>query len=142
MFLTHDCHTNNNICRYDCNYFIEYFALDLIMENGECRGVIAFCLEDGTIHRYRCCFRTVSELHVRYYNAVSENVRLAFHLDSALTNLNKINLLEEFKKIRTKMLIKMSKNFVKLKKYLLKFFRSFRFILNFTSYLLDLDPHP
>ncbi|KAJ8984672.1 hypothetical protein NQ317_015763 [Molorchus minor] len=39
--------------RYDCNYFVEYFALDLIMEGGECRGVIAMCLEDGTIHRFR-----------------------------------------------------------------------------------------
>ena len=38
--------------RYDCNYFIEYFALDLLMEDGECRGVIALCLEDGTIHRF------------------------------------------------------------------------------------------
>lgn len=39
--------------RYDCNYFIEYFALDLLMEQGQCVGVIAFCLEDGTIHRFR-----------------------------------------------------------------------------------------
>ncbi|CAH0563985.1 unnamed protein product [Brassicogethes aeneus] len=39
--------------RYDCNYFVEYFALDLIMEEGECRGVIALCLEDGSIHRFR-----------------------------------------------------------------------------------------
>jgi len=39
--------------RYDCNYFIEYFALDLLMEDGECRGVIALCLEDGTLHRFR-----------------------------------------------------------------------------------------
>merc|ERR1719460_752084 len=38
--------------RYDCNYFIEYFAIDLLMEDGECRGVIALCLEDGTIHRF------------------------------------------------------------------------------------------
>ncbi|KAG7165245.1 Succinate dehydrogenase [ubiquinone] flavoprotein subunit-like [Homarus americanus] len=38
--------------RYDCNYFIEYFALDLLMEDGECRGVIALCLEDGSIHRF------------------------------------------------------------------------------------------
>lgn len=37
---------------YDTNYFIEYFALDLIMEDGECRGVIALCLEDGSIHRF------------------------------------------------------------------------------------------
>ena len=40
-----------DVFRYDCNYFIEYFALDLLMEDGECRGVIALCLEDGTIHR-------------------------------------------------------------------------------------------
>jgi len=39
--------------KYDCNYFVEYLALDLLMEDGECRGVIALCLEDGTIHRFR-----------------------------------------------------------------------------------------
>jgi len=39
--------------RYDCNYFIEYFALDLLMEGDECVGVIALCLEDGSIHRFR-----------------------------------------------------------------------------------------
>ena len=39
--------------KYDCNYFIEYFALDLLMEGGVCRGVIALCLEDGSIHRFR-----------------------------------------------------------------------------------------
>lgn len=39
--------------KYDCQYFIEYFALDLIMEGGECVGVTALCLEDGTIHRFR-----------------------------------------------------------------------------------------
>ncbi|XP_064652180.1 succinate dehydrogenase [ubiquinone] flavoprotein subunit, mitochondrial-like [Lineus longissimus] len=39
---------------YDCKYFIEYFAMDLIMEDGECRGVTAVCLEDGSIHRFRC----------------------------------------------------------------------------------------
>ncbi|XP_044740596.1 succinate dehydrogenase [ubiquinone] flavoprotein subunit, mitochondrial [Chrysoperla carnea] len=38
--------------RYDCNYFIEYFALDLLMEGNECVGVIALCIEDGTIHRF------------------------------------------------------------------------------------------
>ncbi|VEN48139.1 unnamed protein product [Callosobruchus maculatus] len=40
--------------KYDCNYFVEYFALDLLMEDGECRGVIALCLEDGTLHRFNC----------------------------------------------------------------------------------------
>jgi succinate dehydrogenase / fumarate reductase, flavoprotein subunit len=39
--------------KYAADFFIEYFALDLIMEDGECRGVIAMCLEDGTIHRFR-----------------------------------------------------------------------------------------
>ncbi|CAL1281485.1 unnamed protein product [Larinioides sclopetarius] len=39
--------------RYDCNFFIEYFALDLLMENGVCKGVIALCLEDGSLHRFR-----------------------------------------------------------------------------------------
>ena len=38
---------------YDTAYFIEYFALDLIMEDGVCKGVIALCLEDGSIHRFR-----------------------------------------------------------------------------------------
>ena len=34
-------------------FFIEYFALDLIMKNGECKGVVAWNLTDGTIHRFR-----------------------------------------------------------------------------------------
>jgi succinate dehydrogenase / fumarate reductase flavoprotein subunit len=39
--------------RYDADFFIEYFALDLIMEDGACRGVIALCMETGAIHRFR-----------------------------------------------------------------------------------------
>ena len=40
--------------RYDADFFIEYFALDLIMDSdGACRGVVALCLEDGSIHRFR-----------------------------------------------------------------------------------------
>ncbi|KAJ3114928.1 succinate dehydrogenase flavoprotein subunit, partial [Physocladia obscura] len=39
--------------RHNTTFFIEYFALDLIMENGECRGVIALNMEDGSIHRFR-----------------------------------------------------------------------------------------
>lgn len=39
--------------RHNTNYFIEYFALDLIMEDGECKGVIAYNQEDGTLHRFR-----------------------------------------------------------------------------------------
>ncbi|NJC34461.1 succinate dehydrogenase / fumarate reductase flavoprotein subunit [Sphingomonas jejuensis] len=39
--------------KYDTDFYIEYFALDLIMEGGECKGVIALCMEDGSIHRFR-----------------------------------------------------------------------------------------
>ena len=39
--------------RYDTAFFIEYFALDLIMENGACVGLMAMCMEDGSIHRFR-----------------------------------------------------------------------------------------
>ena len=39
--------------KYDTDFYVEYFALDLIMENGACRGVIALCMEDGSIHRFR-----------------------------------------------------------------------------------------
>ena len=39
--------------RYSTEFFIEYFALDLIMENGACRGVVAMNMEDGSIHRFR-----------------------------------------------------------------------------------------
>ena len=38
---------------FDTTYFIEYFALDLIMnEEGECVGLLALNMEDGTIHRF------------------------------------------------------------------------------------------
>ncbi|MCF6199621.1 MAG: FAD-binding protein, partial [Hyphomicrobiaceae bacterium] len=40
--------------RHAAEFFIEYFAIDLIMdEAGACRGVIALCLEDGSLHRFR-----------------------------------------------------------------------------------------
>ena len=43
--------------KYDADFYIEYFAIDLIMEDGpngkECRGVVAICMEDGSIHRFR-----------------------------------------------------------------------------------------
>jgi len=38
---------------YDTSYFIEYFALDLLMRDGVCVGVIALCMEDGSVHRFR-----------------------------------------------------------------------------------------
>ena len=39
--------------RNSTEFFIEYFAIDLIMDNGACRGVIAIKMDDGTIHRFR-----------------------------------------------------------------------------------------
>lgn len=39
--------------KHHAEFYIEYFALDLIMENDECRGVIAWNLADGTIHVFR-----------------------------------------------------------------------------------------
>merc|ERR1740117_979019 len=39
---------------YNTMFFVEYFALDLIMDDdGACRGVLAMCMEDGTLHRFR-----------------------------------------------------------------------------------------
>jgi len=39
--------------KHKTEFFIEYFALDLLMKNGECKGVLAWNLNDGTIHRFR-----------------------------------------------------------------------------------------
>jgi succinate dehydrogenase / fumarate reductase flavoprotein subunit len=39
--------------KHSAEFFIEYFALDLIMENGACRGVVALDLATGRLHRYR-----------------------------------------------------------------------------------------
>lgn len=39
--------------KHNTQFFVEYFALDLLMDNGECKGVIAMCLEDGSLHRFR-----------------------------------------------------------------------------------------
>ena len=39
--------------RNNAEFFIEYFAIDLMMEDGACRGLVAWNLDDGTIHRFR-----------------------------------------------------------------------------------------
>ena len=39
--------------KHDAEFFIEYFAIDLIMEEGVCRGVVALNLADGSLHRFR-----------------------------------------------------------------------------------------
>ena len=41
--------------RHSAQFFIEYFAIDLIMDDeGRCRGVIALSMQDGSLHRFRC----------------------------------------------------------------------------------------
>ncbi|HWN51338.1 MAG TPA: succinate dehydrogenase flavoprotein subunit [Xanthobacteraceae bacterium] len=39
--------------KHAAEFFVEYFVIDLIMDEGRCRGVVALKLEDGTIHRFR-----------------------------------------------------------------------------------------
>ena len=39
--------------KHNTEFFIEYFALDLLMKDGKCKGLIAWNLNDGTIHRFR-----------------------------------------------------------------------------------------
>ena len=40
--------------RHDAEFFIEYFAIDLLVDDdGACRGVLAWNLDDGTLHRIR-----------------------------------------------------------------------------------------
>lgn len=48
-------HTLYQQClKHQAEFFVEYFALDLIMDkNGKCIGVIALCMDDGTLHRFQ-----------------------------------------------------------------------------------------
>ncbi|MEO0034102.1 MAG: hypothetical protein RLZZ501_125 [Pseudomonadota bacterium] len=48
-------HTLYQQClKHSCQFFVEYIALDLIMDqDGTCRGVVAWNLDDGTLHRFR-----------------------------------------------------------------------------------------
>lgn len=39
--------------KHQAEFFIEYIALDLIMDEGVCRGIMAWNLEDGSLHRFR-----------------------------------------------------------------------------------------
>ena len=39
--------------KHDAEFYIEYFAVDLIMEDGACRGVVAIDLATGKLHRFR-----------------------------------------------------------------------------------------
>ena len=48
-------HTLYQQClKLKARFFVEYFAIDLLMEeDGACHGLLAWCLEDGSIHRFR-----------------------------------------------------------------------------------------
>jgi succinate dehydrogenase / fumarate reductase flavoprotein subunit len=47
-------HTLYGQCvKHEVNFFIEYFALDLIIDDGVVRGLMAWNLDDGSIHRFR-----------------------------------------------------------------------------------------
>ncbi|WP_374088908.1 succinate dehydrogenase flavoprotein subunit [Methylomicrobium lacus] len=39
--------------KHNAEFFVEYIALDLIMEDGVCRGVLAWCLDDGSLHLFK-----------------------------------------------------------------------------------------
>ncbi|BCG63117.1 MAG: succinate dehydrogenase/fumarate reductase, flavoprotein subunit [Methyloprofundus sp.] len=39
--------------KHDAEFFIEYIVIDLIMEDGACRGVLAWCLDDGSLHVFK-----------------------------------------------------------------------------------------
>jgi len=39
--------------KHDAEFYIEYFAVDLIMEDGVCRGLVAIDLATGKLHRFR-----------------------------------------------------------------------------------------
>jgi succinate dehydrogenase / fumarate reductase flavoprotein subunit len=49
--MLHTLYQQSLRCRAE--FFIEYFAVDLMMEDGMCRGIVAWNLDDGTIHRFR-----------------------------------------------------------------------------------------
>jgi len=38
--------------KHQAEFFIEYFAIDLLMDGAECRGVVAWDLATGTLHRF------------------------------------------------------------------------------------------
>lgn len=47
-------HTLYQQClRHSAEFFVEYYAIDLIMDdNGACQGIVALCMDDGSIHRF------------------------------------------------------------------------------------------
>ena len=58
---------------FETSYFVEYFALDLLMHNGACVGVLALCMEDGSLHRFRAANTVLATggYGRAYFNATS-----------------------------------------------------------------------
>jgi len=63
--------------KHDVEFFIEYFAFDLIMDDeGACRGVMAWSLEEGTIHRFRahCVMLATGGYGRTYFSCTSAHI--------------------------------------------------------------------
>ncbi len=39
--------------KHNAEFYVEYIALDLILDSDGCRGVLAWCLDDGTLHLFK-----------------------------------------------------------------------------------------
>lgn len=74
---------------------MEYFALDLLMEKGSCKGVIALCLEDGTLHRFRAKNTVLATGYdKRQYCIIFETTSIIqLHLSFSLTHQMHFTLL-------------------------------------------------
>ncbi|OCA07083.1 succinate dehydrogenase flavoprotein subunit [Wolbachia endosymbiont of Trichogramma pretiosum] len=54
-------HTLYQQClKFNAEFFVEYFVIDLIMDKGTCCGVIAWSLCNGTLHRFRAHFVVIA----------------------------------------------------------------------------------
>jgi succinate dehydrogenase / fumarate reductase, flavoprotein subunit len=54
-------HTLYQQClKHQARFFIEYFAIDLLIEDSACCGLLAWCLEDGSIHRFRASMTVIA----------------------------------------------------------------------------------
>src|SRR5882762_2102285 len=54
-------HTLYQQClKHQARFFIEYFAIDLLIEDGVYCGLLAWCLEDGSIHRFRASMTVIA----------------------------------------------------------------------------------
>ncbi|PYH92607.1 succinate dehydrogenase [Aspergillus ellipticus CBS 707.79] len=52
LFYYHPKQSNPLTIQHDTEFFVEYFALDLLMVDNACVGIICLSLEDGTLHRF------------------------------------------------------------------------------------------